>query len=174
MTDYEPGTVAIATVRGVKGVRVWKMASGTSWAIDLVMDGPPGSWRDIVGAEVVADIRPLVVLDLDAAPYGKTAYYDQWLLNSAEVDERESSSANSRPAFLRWIADQIKAQTKLARISEPGEWGVVEASCVHQDGRLEWVRKDGNWHPVEVNGLRQSDDWNSLIDPKLIREGIEQ
>lgn len=60
----------------------------------------------------------------------------------------------------------------LPRISEPGRFGVVEASCVHSHGRRHWVKGgNGNWYPVD-NDETSPDDWDSLIDPVLVRAGV--
>lgn len=64
------------------------------------------------------------------------------------------------------------------RMDEPAVWGVVEASCVHTDKRMKWMRhEDGNWWPfVNYNDGDERrplpDDWDSLVEPKLIREGL--
>lgn len=56
------------------------------------------------------------------------------------------------------------------RIPEPGTWGVVEAACVHTANRFQWVHDpDGYWH--QIGGPNAPDDWDSLIDPVLVREG---
>lgn len=66
-------------------------------------------------------------------------------------------------------------------LTEPGTWGVVEAACVHAADRKQWVRHpDGNWHPCETRALPRDtdytyspDDWDSLVEPVLIRPGID-
>ena len=80
-------------------------------------------------------------------------------------------------AFLRnggWdlTADQIEAQTKPARIPEPGLWGVVEASSIYVNDRLTYVHhnKPGPW--AWATQSRGSCKWDDLIDPTLIREGL--
>lgn len=69
-------------------------------------------------------------------------------------------------------------------LAEPGVWGVVEAACVHQDSRVQWVHHpDGLWWPVSpysagsgpltIPGAESlPDDWGSLRDPVLIRPGF--
>ncbi len=63
MSGYEPGAVAVATVRGVKDVRVMRGAGifQNHWYSNTPVTGSLTSFSD---AEVT-DVRPLVVLDPD-------------------------------------------------------------------------------------------------------------
>lgn len=60
------------------------------------------------------------------------------------------------------------------KMQEPGTWGVVKAGCVHNASvRQEWVRySDGNWYPIAAPNPEDPDDWNSLVDPELVRPGL--
>lgn len=82
---YEPGQVAVATIRGVPNVRIFR--SGSGWQ-------GPENW---IGDSRVTDIRPLVVLDLE-----DPASHVQALREFAPADSWEC---------LSWLADQIEAQT---------------------------------------------------------------
>ena len=64
MSTYQPGTVAVATVRGAPNVRVVRVDYATTpeWMSFEQVCGP--LWHS---AEFVTDVRPLVVLDLAAA-----------------------------------------------------------------------------------------------------------
>jgi hypothetical protein len=95
------------------------------------------------------------------------------------LDMKGMSPTPILTGFLReqgydWLASQIEAQTEPARIPEPGLWGVVEASSKWFDGRREYVRirptlgTKGEWH-----GEHGAAEWSVLIDPILIREGVE-
>lgn len=153
MSEYAPGTVAVATVRGVEGVRVMR-----------VDESSPAPWRSSVAVEYccghsdseVTDVRPLVVLDLAESPFGTATRH---VLRSSDTPVKDSLIG-------QWIADQIEAQTKPPRIPEPGLWGVVEATA-KSGVRKEWVRTAHGWssgyfvHP-----------WGTLIDPVLIRPGL--
>lgn len=63
-------------------------------------------------------------------------------------------------------------------LEEPGIWAVVVASCVHApDERTEWCRfSNGNWYRLgtgDTYAMAPPDDWDSLLDAVLVREGIE-
>ena len=163
-TTYKPGTVAKVTLRCL-------MADGKPKANDAG-DTYLAFWDDYnrqwVSAEAGAlckagdfwhlDVRPLVVLDLDDIhPPSLIA------MLRADADARHGNIA------LHEVADQIEAQTKPPRIPEPGLWGVVEATGAtlprrrwihHEEGR--WVCDTGVWRY-----------WDDLVDPVLIRDGIE-
>lgn len=160
-TEYKPGTVAIATVRGVEGVRVMRSRAG--WMLDRRVDGGyPGTYSDYAALADVTDVRPLVVLDLDGHDRDRAVQCIQFV--------KKAHAGTDHGDLVSLIADQIEAQTKPQRIPEPGEGGVVEASCVHNDHRLRWVRVRENWHAIP--GVSSPDDWDSLIDPTLIRDGV--
>jgi len=74
------------------------------------------------------------------------------------------------------LADQIEAQTKPARIPEPGLWGVVEATLEDSlsiaPGTFRFVRihtGPRHWMRTETTVCF---DWSELIDPTLIRKGL--
>ena len=70
-----------------------------------------------------------------------------------------------------WLAAQIEAQTKPARIPEPGLWGVVEAGLKTYDVgvRYQWVRHENYWMSRSFSAPAE---WANLIDPTLTREGV--
>ena len=110
-----------------------------------------------------------IVLDLGKFP-GATPH----VLRDTAKRHREGRTGGynvTAPDFLDFIADQIEAQTKPARIPEPGLWGVVEASTDQWKQRHEYVRvrTDGYGDWTFSGG---SVNWVGLIDPTLIREGI--
>lgn len=70
----------------------------------------------------------------------------------------------------------LRELNKPPRIPEPtGKYAVVEAACVHTDTRHTWSsRGDGLWYPLtRGDEPPQPDDWDSLVDPVLVREGID-
>jgi hypothetical protein len=148
--DYEPGTVAKATVLGVEGVRVARYDAG--W---VRLDDPDIFYSDKDCDDMVTDVCPLVVLDFTPSP----AHLPQLL-------------RLLRDNFWPDLADQIEAQTKPPRIPEPGTWGIVKARLTSIPGGREWTAvrtpKDG-WR-VDDGGMFE---WDELIDPVLIREGVE-
>ena len=113
-----------------------------------------GGWANDVDGNVwnpdcITDARPLIVLDLNG--------------------ERSVTllARHLRNGYWNDIADQIEAQTKPVRIPEPGLWGVVEA------GGYRWVRYSLAGCDDWVDLLGKQNEWDVLIDPTLVREGIE-
>ena len=163
MSTYEPGTVAVATVRGVPNVRVMR-TTGKGGADDcwLTAEHVQG-WRFHMASDVT-DIRPLVVLDLDGVPFADRL---------ADTLRSIHMLGSSIPEFLS-LADQIEAQTKPPRIPEPG-WGAVVEAGVRgsrvDNSRRHWLRTtDGKtWH----DGRDTYTAWDDLVDPTLVRPGIE-
>lgn len=107
----------------------------------------------------LTDARPLTVLELLTD--------DRWRPSRLVRDLRR----------MDWglLADQIEAQTKLARTDEPGLYGIVEASCDHLYDRGPWVCDELGWARIGLSDIRthNHDGWDDLIDPVLIREGME-
>ena len=157
--DYKPGTVAKATVRGVPDVTMFcttnSLIGGTEWALDrrIKRREDDGYGSGFATSDEVTDVRPLVVLDFTPSP----AHLPQLL-------------RLLRDNFWPDLAGQIEAQTKPPRIDEPGLWGVVEAT-VPGIPRRRWVHhEEGRWVPDTGIPFK---DWSDLIDPVLIREGVE-
>jgi len=123
-----------------------------------------------VSSEPVTDIRPLVVLDL--GDYDNRAV--TYLRNIANDDRAFDGGPTPRAKLVHLIADQIEAQAKPPRIPEPGLWGVVKASTQEGGYVRRWVRDGGHenaeWVAIEATMRRE---WDDLIDPVLIREGVE-
>lgn len=159
MTVYEPGTVAVATVRGVPNVRVMRyvITSGERmWLSGHRVDGVV-----VHGDSYVTNVRPLVVLDLDDPA-------------AFAADLRWSHEEWASRDFANWLADQIEAQSKPPRIPEPGLWGVVEAAYEGRRIQSKWVRMlDGGPDEQWTNDEGDWVDWDDLINPVLIRPGIE-
>lgn len=141
---FEPG-IYKATVRGVPGVTVLIDQTGMGHH-----DAVPSGARHTVFGDNLADARPLIVLDPES---------DQ----VREFLERKSGLP---------LLDLIESQIAPSRIPEPGLWGVVKAAY-NAGGYLypplEWVQvEDGSW----MSRSGTCDNWHSLIDPVLIREGL--
>jgi hypothetical protein len=166
MSAYEPGQVAevswnnASTYRkmhgesDIKSERAIFTADG-KWSL-------VGGWNNCIDPEDVTDIRPLVVLDLDAGEVAGLMGVLSW---SAD------GMVQVHPALCRKVADQIEQQTKPPRIPEPGLWGVVEAGVKEHDVRLRWVRLGDNYRPDDRDEYDRL--WCDLIDPTLVRPGIE-
>jgi hypothetical protein len=151
-TEYAPGTVAMATVRGVKDQRVMRDDEGDWHTVKQIGD------YGFHPANEVTDIRPLVVLDLE---------------DPAET-VRHLRAAYSPWDVVDHVADAIEAQTNPPRIPEPGLWGVVTARVDYTNDspatRYKFVRTQPQLWIAERGGQYE---WDDLIDPVLIREGIE-
>ncbi len=151
MSALTPGLYR-ATVRGVADTIVLVHKDGTPITATPV-DGC--SYH----AGQITDARPLIVLDLSAIR--SDAVLVQHLRESGTFD-------------LADLAAQIEAQTKPARIPEPGLWGVVEAA-IRGGGQIRFTfikatsDLPNRWVDVDDGA---GCDWDDLIDPTLIREGL--
>ena len=168
MSALEPGLYR-ATVRGVPDQIVMLTDSVTSdpWIALTAQMSSAGRSRWFTHDDVT-DARPLTVLDLHP---------------SVAEDLVEAMRDATRPIFqtdyqvrlIRKIADAIEVQTKPARIPEPGWGGVVTAIRVNRPGFLPtttsktWLHDCDEW----VSDDEESANWSDLIDPTLVREGIE-
>lgn len=159
MSTYEPGTVAVATVRGVPNVRVIRRATG--WAHDYVkrLGFTPD---DELGR--VTDIRPLVVLDLADNPIGGHEYARTELLRSLRAEQTLTGS---------WLADQIEQQTRPPKPAEPTGLGAVV-----EDARGDfWVytglrnAKDGETR-LWFHGSLPA-DYADINAVKVLSEGVQ-
>lgn len=165
MSAYEPGTVAVATVRGVPNVRV--MAGyGTAeprlrWVTtdERLVDSENEGWWF---AYQVTDVRPLVVLDpegIDTAPQDTIPYLIRAL--------RASDSDGYGPT-LRWLADQIEAQTRPPKPPEPTGLGAVVEDIEGE----RWVRLDSDMYPWFARGSRDFSAWEHIDAVRVLSEGV--
>lgn len=123
MTTYEPGTIALATVRGVENVRVMagygtaeprlRWVTTDSRLVDVDNDGWWFSYQ-------ATDVRPLVVLDLAG-----------W-----DTAELIGDLRGGGRAAIGFIADQIEQQTRQPKPVEPTGLGAV----VEDSKGVLWVR----------------------------------
>lgn len=169
MSDWKPGTVAKATVRGVPDVTVFcttnSLTGGTEWALDrrIKRCEDDGYGSGFAKSREVTDVRPLVVLD----PENPSLRY--FLSRWCGIPPRERATAETTVGAAWYIADQIEAQTRPPRIPEPGLWGVVRAHNVGHRIDRDWVRYPEGWR--DANDWLA--EWDDLIDPVLVREGID-
>jgi len=140
-----------ATVRGVADQIVMLTDAPTEdpWVSMLTSTGTV-RWRWHEGGRVT-DARPLIVLDLE---------------HPAET-VRHLRAESSPWDCIEEIAAAIEAQTKPARIPEPGLWGVVEATGNR------WIRYSLAGYDDWANMLGRQAVWADLIYPTLIRAGVE-
>jgi hypothetical protein len=118
---------------------------------------------DCVGIRDVTDARPLIVLDL--ATDDRHGF----------VQRNPSILADFLRDAYPALADQIEAQTKPARIPEPGWDGKVLAHTDRNSRRREFVRfsklsKLYTWS--DGDSQLGSLPWEVLIEPALVREGV--
>lgn len=162
--DWKPGDVAICgeELVGLNDDAIW------IW----VMTGLACTDQRSVARRV----RPVVIIDPE----------DREAAKHLLAEFCRAVDASDIPVHPQgWSADAMQAalrefvNPKPQRIDEPGTWGVVEAACVHSDIEREWVRfPSGNWHAVRrlpggCEDIENPDDWDSLVDPVLVREGIQ-
>lgn len=145
MTSYPAGTVAVATVRGVEGVRV--MRNDVQWSSSR----PIAGYVSHLDTDVT-DVRPLVVLDLQDMPMHVS------IAVHALREERTLTGA--------WIADQIEEQMKPPRMDQPA-WGEKVTACtgvspIRRDFVRSYVDTELRW--VDRRGMYFA--WDDLIDPE--------
>ena len=170
MSAFEPGQVAVATVRGVPNVRVMRtdgtFGADISWISAEITRG-----ARLHGDENVTDVRQLVVLDLDPSPVANEFGVERTEAQSLVDMLRETADEFFVPdaaKLARKVADQIEAQTKPPRIPEPGLWGVVK----DRDHRY-YVRESRNGSGWNRIGSDCNVTWYHIVDPVLVREGVE-
>jgi len=105
-------------------------------------------------------VSALIVLDLNTS---EVKYVVDVLRQPRYSDEVSGSIAR--------IADQIEAQTKPARISEPGLWGVVGARWTNGLHPHKWIHDETGWTTIDAAMAIRVSTFEHLIDPVLIREG---
>lgn len=154
--DYKPGTVAVATVVGIEGVRVWRLNSA-AWVTSEIVDG-----SKVHGDSKVTDVRPLVVLDV--APE-KLRQFVAWI--------REDTAASPGAGWIEVVCSQIEAQTK-PRVAEPQGLGAVVEG---REGNR-WVRTNESsgfpWRKVgSVDRVSAWTDITSAYEPvAVLSEGV--
>lgn len=164
MSTYEPGTVAVATVRGVPNVRVFRIRDHHEIVRWVTADNLNG-WLGHHDSDVT-DVRPLVVLDLDSNVNAERVWLfieeiKGWIRSGA-VENQTGGTAE-----LDAITDAIRAALPPPRIPEPG-WGeqVIAHIAGFEANRERWVAvKDGPcqwWH--SESGRRYA--WSDLVDPE--------
>jgi hypothetical protein len=158
MNAYEPGTVAVATVKGVKGVRVVRGEGlfADKWYANRPVAGSDTSFYDAV----VTDVRPLVVLDIEQA-YGCWAEKRDPALIVARL-------RNTRSVAALAIADQIEEQTRPSKPEEPTGLGAVVED---EDGSV-LVRLGDSDHPWQVVEGGSRWHWDAIDVARVVSEGV--
>jgi hypothetical protein len=154
MSEYPVGTVAMATVRGVEGVRIFLDGAGAGWTSAILVDGQ--CWHRVAQ---VTDIRPLIVLDPE----------DERVKEFLDLSIMPFFPPRAAP-----FAALIREQIAPPRIEEPGPWGVVEAGPSQR--RTQWVHYWGAGDRARWRNLssgQETSTWEDIIEPTLIRPGIE-
>ena len=158
-TEWEPGTVAVATING-ETLRVSRFRD-EGW---ILLTDPDYYWPDD-GSTPVTDVRPLVVLDLDGYDtiHGPEAL--RFLADKAD----KGKGGNVFARIARDLADQIEAQTKPPRIPEPGLWGVVRDIS----GEIHVRETTDATHQWFAFKQQANVRWDDITNPTLIRDGVE-
>ena len=169
MSEYKPGTVAVATVRGVPDVQVIRTVDHPDGGKGWVSATSVGSHYTHTDMQVI-DVRPLVVLDPEDAAQPSPSFRARnaaWL--RAYAARLREGGFHTAADMHGYIADQIEAQTKPPRIPEPeGVGAVVEASSRYFPSGATYVRTAHHrW--ASPDGFCT---WDDLINPVLIREGV--
>jgi len=154
MSKLEPGLYR-ATVNSVADRIV--LVDSTGW----------GYYTSVGDAKMLAnkcdritDARPLIVLDLkdptEIARALRISFHPATITGALFIN----------------IADQIEAQTKPARIPEPGLWGVVKASAECERRPRHWLHDERGWATLSDAYSTRVTSFEHLIDPTLIHEGV--
>ena len=167
MSALSPGLYR-ATVGGEADVIV--MVSDDEIGLTMTAVGTPGLGAH--GLDSITDAIPLVVLDLhDWSPSRPTT--------ASEALRGSSLFRTGNGDYVSDILNQIERQIQPARIPEPGLWGVVEASTTEHK-RCVFIRDTGgdgaSWitpYFFPRDSTRRAVGWSDLIDPVLVREGVE-
>ena len=157
---YEPGTVAVATIRGMPNVRVMRVAGELSSA----------EWASAVGTPhrlhedwSVTDIHPLVVLDLPERVVPALVEYLRGV-----GDQKIAGD------WLDLIADQIEAQTKPPKPAEPtGLGAVVEDAAGKRWTRVEPAANATSrnpWYPADCD--EQPEEYANIDAVRVLSEGV--
>ena len=161
MSTYPVGTIAVIRDNSTSDCSEWRaVKQDKGW---LGLDEGMGWVEDYC----VTDVRPLVVLDVK-----DPASLVEYLKEATDGFDKAAHGMDawSGRAPIRDITRQIEAQVKPPRIPEPGLWGVVEAWVPGIPTRR-WVHhEEGRW--VSDMGVPFK-EWDDLIDPVLVREGVE-
>lgn len=161
MTDYKPGTIAKATVRGVPDVTVMRTDdAGSAEFTALVWLTPQHfSGHRHHFASHVTNVRPLVVLDLDSPRSVVEAF------RNLRTALREG---HVLPLFIEQVLDQIEAQTRPA-IEEPKGLGAV----VESDDALWWVRNSGGIDGFVWQSGNAKRRWADVKAVRILSPGVE-
>lgn len=170
MSTHEPGTVAVATVRGVPNVRVMRRKffrlTNDGWHMDWSHTAVKGF--TCTNDEEVTDVRPLVVLDL--APGDLRCVVENLRARATYMD---GIGAPNTKALLCNAADQIEQQTRPPKPAEPKGLGAVV-----EDARGDfWVytglrnAKDGETRLWFHGSL--SADYADVAAVRVLSEGVQ-
>ncbi len=154
--EWRPGDVATVESR-LDGVKRPGTYLGAGSDDDIA---PFGRWRLEDGGEVWSSIKAIHRLPVVVDPGEPEQIERLW------IALRDGRALQSRANLI----DALHAYLSPPKPDEPTKWGVVEARCVHSENRQTWVRNEnGNWYPL---GGGPADDWDSLKEPVVIREGV--
>lgn len=128
-SEWPEGTVAVATVRGHKGVRVLRTRSGI-WLHPPINSYEEGALQSATADYRVADVRPLVVIDPEDLVQVKRL---------SDLCQRERSRNSTNAASMLVALHKFASPTPA--IEEPTGLGAVVDDA---EGRR-WVRVNEKW-----------------------------
>ncbi len=156
--EYEPGTVAVATVRGEPNVRVMRR-DDRIWMAPTTISG-----ANVHHDHEVTDVRPLVVLDLDETD---REVLPKWLRRNADLDGLARDVA-------RQVEEQVTAQDR-ARYPKPEEPSGLGAVVKDRAG-TRWVRRctchldpARDWSPCGEDRLHRYDEIDAV---EVLSKGV--
>lgn len=92
--------------------------------------------------------------------------------SAADVDALADAMDNlvgTGPGVARAVIHRL---TRPPHIPEPGRYGVVQAAVSATSERAEWVRLGVVFCPW-VSRTGEQAEWDELLDPVLVREGVD-
>jgi len=166
MTDIDrsmwvPGMVADITLTTRDGV---KCVYGGCY-----YDGDAGEWVTPKYGRIREEDGPIT----GVRPWAKIDPENDYALDrlSELIDAALGAFTHDRlRAALRAYVEETWPQ-KPARIDEPGQWGIVEASLTGGGPVFRWVHDGDRWLQIGGGGVRTG--WDTLVDPTLKRDGVE-
>lgn len=164
--EWKPGDIALVTSwRGTDQVALRVAPRSAADAYVWVALNEHGDTRGLSDGEVMA-ANPLVLINPEDRDQVERIYRG-WCdsLGGPDLDQQVDAMQTALRGF---------ASPTPPKPDEPATWGVVKAACVHSDERRTWMRhEDGNWYVVGTDTKNNPDDWDSLVDPEVIREGVQ-
>lgn len=162
MTDWKPGDLALATVRGVPDVLVTYRGDQYGWPWQRIAD------ENVLKASEVTDVRPAKAVPADAVVIelddGFLAGWSELLVSLRMLRERGDLRLT-----LDSLIRQIEAQLPPPRPEEPTGLGAVVEAMAYTDEVRNFVRREGVRPWVDATG--SGHEWPELREVIVRSEG---